>query len=307
MSKNNRGVGRVKKFFFFFLIFIFVPFILLSEIIIPEDTPPSVRNALIKNLEGRTENAELKECVINDDIVTLTLLLENKELKTTFPLKGIEKEIKNMLFYEKSLYRESPVLEYVYSSSYSAKLGESYRRGTMLECRDLNNTLRGLFKVSGNYDEESEFRGEFLRNPLPGMKIKKAPSLSWDLSYYTQFNNTHSLSLSLYDSSLIYPFYPIIGVDGKFNKTNSSIFFSIGIGSKFSFASFFSNIPFIKDLSINASALLHLGYTTKVGFDFSSSYSINLLYSPSSYFYLYLGIKGDGNGIYMNTGIGGRF
>lgn len=144
--------------------------------------------------------------------------------------KNVKEEIRNALFYERTLYLEGEEnLDYIYDKSFSFFPEVHYRKGTTFTLKDANGKTQGVFEVKHNYSEASVLQPLYVANALPGMTLKKSSSWRYSITAGTNlYKSNLAISADIGNTSLIYPIVPIVSL--LYEKRNQSQALAVGIG-----------------------------------------------------------------------------
>lgn len=228
----------------------------------------------------------------------------------TTALDSLASSLTSLMYYDKTLYADAEShLEYIYGKSYSMKRPEGIRLGTRFSLVDSDNRIHGIFVVSDHYADYDSLKPLYIKNPLPGMELRKGSSFEWSADYGISFPvSTHYASFTIGNTALIYPIKPILQAVYLYNtSTGSSFYGGVGISARASISSLFrTSFTLFEEGSIGATASLLAGYSAGA-FSLKGSYSIyyehraaphfawriGYLYTPDGKHALTLGIGGD--------------
>lgn len=243
--------------------------------------------------ERKDKDIEVKDFSLSGDVASFTFDIEGKALECFVPSSGIESEIRNILFYESSLFLDAPILDYVSEGSYSTLAVDSFSRGDLLYLKNGKGEKKGLFVVSSEHEDALELEALHLSSPLPGMKIEKAKGISFAIvSQFSLSGASFSLdgSVSLY--SFLYPVLPMFSIG--FTSTSLGVSPRLGFGGKTAFplSMLLDSVPFVRNVSLEASveglveyrsAFVFSGrWSLAASYALSPSFSISLIYSHHS-------------------------
>lgn len=209
---------------------------------IPEKYADVLKKALEDNLKGRGGNATVTHFFQEeeDGLVSFSFTLDDKEFSSTVAPAFLAEEVSNMLFYERSLYADGEVLDYVYSNSYSFTPEGSYHVGDVLKAFDQDGRTRGTFYVDKIYENAVVLRPLYLADVRPGMKLEKAFPLRFSIFASTDFKLLRkNVEVFFQYPTVTYPVHPTLSLVMDEQNGKSIMALGFGVGSDFSFASLF--------------------------------------------------------------------
>ena len=201
--------------------------------------------------EGRREmDIFLGDFSEEDGMATFTLKVGEKEKKAYLPLGMMAEEVGNMLLYERELYSEAPVLDYIYANEFSTISQESFSKGDYLIALDENGKKRGSFVVSQENPEALELEAINLSSPLPGIALRKKKGIEVSIAASLLL----PFSISVLEAKVafftsVYPLIPVISAGINMDNGISPYF---GVGGKllFPLSSLWSDLPVIRNIAV---------------------------------------------------------
>lgn len=277
------------------LILLVVIFPLFGKVTIDESVPAEywdrVEKTLFEVTDGRKDVPVLfSSFVLDGDMVSFSLQVEDQVMNTTVPIVYLEEEITNMLYYNPQLFSEGDILDYASNSSFST-LSPAFGKGNLLKAVDEKGITKGVFAVREHHNTALELDAIFLSTLYPGIKLEKSKGIDLDLTFALSpktLDFSFEAGSSFYSS--IYPFLPYISLG--FDKTGEGLSGNLGLGIKtiFSFSSIWNN-KIMRNISLSgkAEALLRLGQGVKMG----GRWNLSCLWRPISWFMLSAGYTYD--------------
>lgn len=189
--------------------------------------------------------------------------------------ESIAHSLYSYLYYNTSLYSDSPmILDYQYSGSYSLK-ETGLRRGERVVVYDDSDKVRGVFLLSDHYSGYDLLKPIYLGGVLPGMKAEKASSFDWSLGYALSIPlSEHYITASFGNTSWIYPMKPFLTLFLNYNQLSNqfSVYSGIGLSARATLGEMFNtSFTLLEEGSICADASLLFSLTD---FKFYGSYSL---------------------------------
>ncbi len=300
------------------------------ESFFPNDIESAIRSSVEKNATGRGEiEVRFRDYIHSESeypgkrYVSFNMDIDNRVTKiealsdnSKSLIAEIEKQIRAALYYDSSLIAEDSLrLEYIYKENYSFQSDNRYREGSTFKLVDTLGKNRGLFEISGRYDDSYTLRPYYLKNALPGISLRRASDWRWAVSFSSDiFFRNFIGTIEIGNTSWIYPFVPKAAFAVYYKNGGTFFYGGIGLEASVSLVTLFhTSFTLIEDGRIGATAYLLLGYggTRRGYFSYGGLFSVYYAHSPIANLEWRLGYsmlptdQGTINAIYL--GLGGTF
>lgn len=294
----------MKKILLFLALFILsIP--LFSSVTFTEEVGDDVR--LLFETEINKAVGERKEPIVvisdyreEEEVIYCTLSINGKNVDFVSPGKYFSNTIDSVFYYEKSLYEDGEILDYIYKGTFSSVSLSNPKRGQNYAVLSPEGKARALFLVDSVYDNAAVLSPFRLSDLLPGMKLERVNDFSLSIKAFSDIKlRSCGASVSLFYSSLIYPLIPFveftwIGGSGNsfYSLIGASVFFSLG--------RVWSGIPVIRNIVVSGDVALGAQYSSSL--KFTGKYSVNLSYTFTRYFSLSASLINYGGNFYYSLG-----
>lgn len=281
---------RVALFLFVFLLIMPLFSITLSFDNTIPDTEKILLTEYVESAVADRKDIEIKLSSYSfvDDIVSLCVEYSGKKESITCPRPLLENEIEALFFYEKELYQEGEILDYYYNSTFSSISLENRKKGSVYSLYNGEGEKEALLISAANYGGGIFFKPLFLSSPKPGMKLERGNDYFFSLHLFSSLNrDVLGSSFSIYNTSLIYPLYPVLGfsITNSYGKTGYYGF--LGLKSEFNFAQIWPSVKVVRNMSLSAECDINIG--SNGSFNYYASYFVSLNIYLSSHFSIGIG------------------
>lgn len=281
---------RVALFLFIFMLIMPLFSITLSFDNTIPDTEKVLLTEYVESAVAERKDIEIKLSSYSffDDIVSLSVEYCGKSESIICPRSLLKGEIEALFFYEEELYQEGEILDYYYNSTFSSTSLKNRKKGYVYSLSDGEGEKEALLISSANYDSGVFFKPIFLSSPKPGMKLERSNDYFFSLRLFSSlYRDVLGASFSIYNTSLIYPLYPVLGFLVTNNYGKNGYYGILGLKSEFNFAQIWPSVKIIRNMSLSAECDINIG--SDGGFDYFASYFVSLNIYLSSHFSLGIG------------------
>lgn len=261
---------------------------------IPNEYRSVIEKAIESSIEGRRDvNVVFDSFSLENDLVSFSLSVDDECYNTTVPIKYLEKEIKNILFYSQPLFSPSDnKLDYISDLSFSTISSPFLKRGDLVFVKDEKNNNRGVFVAFYKHKDAVDLDALYLSSPFPGMKIEKARGIEAGVSYsVSPFTYNMSIESGVSFYTPLYPLLPYCSVGSDIERGKSIFFLGVGGRTMFNLSSLWGDVPILKNMSIDGKVELILRIKEKV--EIKSRWNINGVWRPLSWLSISLGYTYD--------------
>lgn len=281
---------RVALFLFVFLLIMPLFSITLSfDNTIPDNEKVLLAEYIEEAVADRKDiEIKLSSYSFSDDIVSLNVEYGEKKENVICPRSLLESEIEALFFYEKELYQEGEILDYYYNSTFSSTSLKDKRKGAVYSLYNCKGEKEALLISSANYDNGVFFKPIYLSSPKPGMRLERSNDYFFALNFFSSFNrDILGASFSIYNTSLIYPLYPVLGFSITKNNEQIGYYGFMGLKSEFNFAQVLPRVKVARNMSLSAECDINIG--SNGSFYYFASYLVSLNFNISSHFSIGVG------------------
>lgn len=254
------------------------------------DTEKVLLTEYVESAVAERKDIEIKlsSYSCSSDIVSLCVEYGGKRENIISPRSLLKNEIDALFFYEKELYQEGEILDYYYNSTLSSISLNNTKKGFVYSLYDGEGEKEALLISNANYDDGVFFKPIFLSSVRPGMKLERSNDYFFSLRLFSSLtNDVFGSSFSVYNTSLIYPLYPVLGFLVTKSYEKIGYYGVFGVRSEFNFAQVWPNVRVIRNMNLSAECDINIG--SNGSFHYFASYFVSLNIYLSSHFSIGIG------------------